>query len=545
MISGAIQGKYILGSITKVGDPRRKHEDRVFKGEIFRRGGEPLIVGIVADGVGSADFGERGAQLAIDTVIRKLTESQGENIPELLEHAIESANKAVFDENQKVEGDGLTTLLVAAIYNDHCYIGNVGDSRAYWIQGGNKGKMLQLTRDHNFGNIYGGVDPASEEGGVLVNAIGKKEEIFVDLGFYLKGKDEEQAYKLGVNGLPIKAGDSIMLCSDGLIKLSPARERYATDEEIRASLQTEHETDTAAIKMVSAALGRRPDDNVSAVTIQYLSEEKVLEIIANKRREGTTKLIRQTMPVIGILAGVVIVIALVSALNRYVNPPLQILPTYTPYPTLASPNNIFVAGQSEVIGQLTSPQGQSQSLANGIFTITDGTRLEVDQNSANIGLSDGSSLYLSQGTIFVFSKLQEGIELTLERGSIMVRLNGSTPVIIKTSDGFNAQVSGSIMGFQLSQDPFGIFVDCFEGHCAISGGNIPLSTLGEQFTRYIFYAAGSANSYNQVYERCKYWEGALGQDTILSLIGNLCLPPPTPTDTPKPRNNVPLATPGK
>ena len=63
-----IQRRYILGKSSVLGDPRRKWEDRIFVGEISRTGWEPLLVGIVADGVGSADFGSRGAQLAIDTV---------------------------------------------------------------------------------------------------------------------------------------------------------------------------------------------------------------------------------------------------------------------------------------------------------------------------------------------------------------------------------------------------------------------------------------------------------------------------------------------
>ena len=84
----------------------------------------------------------------------------------------------------------------------------------------------------------------------------------------------EQAYKLGASGLPLKAGDTILLCSDGLIKSSAQGKRYVEDAEIIDALQTEHESNRAAIRMVSVAEGRRPDDNVSAVTIQVLSKEK-------------------------------------------------------------------------------------------------------------------------------------------------------------------------------------------------------------------------------------------------------------------------------
>ncbi|MBK8698441.1 MAG: protein phosphatase 2C domain-containing protein [Saprospiraceae bacterium] len=166
-----------------------------------------LIVGIVADGVGSADFGARGAQLVIDTVLKRLEKSEGNDIPAVIELAIQAANIAVFRDNQKNDGDGLTTLVVCVIFNERCYVGNVGDSRAYWLQANpNKtGKVLQLTRDHSYFNIYGG-DPNSQEAGILVNAIGKKEQVQVDCGFYLKGDDFNQAYQLGLKGCRLSRG---------------------------------------------------------------------------------------------------------------------------------------------------------------------------------------------------------------------------------------------------------------------------------------------------------------------------------------------------
>ena len=188
-----IQGKYVLGSKSVVGDPRRRWEDRAYVGEIQRPNNEPLVVGIVADGVGSADFGARGAQLAIDTVIASLQDSHGDDIPALIDAAVASANSTVYRDNQKNAGDGLTTLVIAVICKDRCYVGNVGDSRAYWAQlpaDGKQGRILPLTRDHSYYNIYGG-DPNSAEAGIVVNAIGKKPSVQVDCGFYLK-KDESQ-----------------------------------------------------------------------------------------------------------------------------------------------------------------------------------------------------------------------------------------------------------------------------------------------------------------------------------------------------------------
>lgn len=271
-----VQGKYILGSNTHVGDPRRKHEDRVYVGEIFREGADPFIVGIVADGVGSADSGARTAELTIDKVLHGIRNSHGDNIIEILEHAIKDANQAVYELSNASYFDGLSTLVVAAIYRDRCFIANVGNSRVYWVSSGSEEKLNKLTRDHSYYNMYGG-DPDDETADVLVNAIGRKPDVYIDCGFYLNSDADgtDKALRLGVSGLPLKKGDSILLCSDGLINTNPSGKRYISDEEIITILRNENKTDLAATKMVNLALGRRPDDNISAATIQYRDKKKI------------------------------------------------------------------------------------------------------------------------------------------------------------------------------------------------------------------------------------------------------------------------------
>lgn len=275
-----IQGKYVLGSKSVVGDPRRKWEDRVYVVEIHRSIGDDLVVGVVADGVGSADFGARGAQLAIDTVLATIEESIGNDIPNLIETSIQSANSAVYRDNQLHIGDGLTTLVIAVVCNDRCFVGNVGDSRVYWVPQSKTGRprqVFQITRDHSYYNIYGG-DRNSEEANILVNVIGNKPRVDVDGGVYLRRNnngtgDIDVAYRLGLSGIPLIPGDTILLCSDGLVKEDPSGKPYIRDHEILEAIQSEYLPDRAAIKIISSAESRRPDDNVSAVTIQYISQE--------------------------------------------------------------------------------------------------------------------------------------------------------------------------------------------------------------------------------------------------------------------------------
>ena len=198
-----IDNKYLFGVKSVVGDARRPYEDRAKVLKLETAAGLSLVVGIVADGVGSADNGGLAAQMSIDTIVAYMQQSQETNIPKLIGKAIKAANRAVFRDVMNRNVDASTTIVVCVIYEERVFIGNVGDSRAYWIQ--ESGKMLQLSRDHSFYNIYGG-DPNSDEAEMLVNAIGLKEDVYVDIGFYVQGPDPEKAAKIGKGGLPPQDG---------------------------------------------------------------------------------------------------------------------------------------------------------------------------------------------------------------------------------------------------------------------------------------------------------------------------------------------------
>lgn len=525
-----IQGKYILGSKSVVGDPGRKWEDRVYIGELNRPSNSALIVGIVADGVGSAELGARGAQLAIDTVISSLRSSQGDDIPALIDTAIETANSAVFRENQKNDGDGLSTLVVAVIFNDRCYVGNVGDSRAYWIQIGNQnkpGRVLQLTRDHTYYNIYGG-DKRNPEAGYIVNAIGKKGTVKVDCGFYLKKSESEnydldKAYQLGLAGLPLKPGDAIMLCSDGLIKDSPVGEPYTKPEEILDAVQNEYLPDRAAIKMVSRAEGRRPDDNVSAVTIQYLSRELVQEM--KTRSENSKKVqigLRIGLGVIGVLAFAIISLLSFRVVQMNNLPtPTERLITSTPMPT-ATATQPIPAGKArveQVNGGLASVKvGDYLDPGVEIFTNNAGVRIIVGEQTGKAGVMywfDGNSA----GTVDFNAMMMKP---TLKNGAVYIEpaKGGSAEVHIMQTD-LVATVSGSRMIVELKQNE--IFVYCFEGTCLL-GKNIPV---------------GSKISYNTVTNQWNPSNGATkmtyDEEWAWNVRCNYCMggvvPSPTPTPT--------------
>jgi serine/threonine protein phosphatase PrpC len=475
------QKKYAFGVKSAVGNVNR-YEDRGYVGEIKTTDDLTMLVGIVADGVGSAEYGANAAQIAVDTVKDVFKNSRGEQIPALIEAAIKQANENVNKENSRSKGDGLTTLVVAVIHNDRCFIGNVGDSRAYWVQA--SGKMLQLTWDHTYYNYYGG-DPDSDEAGVVINAVGNKESIVVDKGLYLKGKDPKEAHRLGVLGLPLKSGDSILLCSDGLIKKSSNGTRFAEDTEILEAFNTEF-GQSAAVKMVGYAEGRKADDNVTAVTIQYLTPERISQMQSIRQ----AALRRAKVMKWGVGSGIGVLslalmfvvfslfktqISLADALKRtpdtvFVEITNTILPSLTPTmqidPGVARVDEIY--GESAYI--LDEQFNRNNLLVGSI--IFNGTILQTGDSGIRVVIGEEGG---RPSVVFLFSNSEaelrfgEKLAPVLLKGSIFIQPGGGIAKIeLGNFDGLVASVEGSRM--IVEDRGYEVVVYCFEGICRLDYG---------------------------------------------------------------------------
>lgn len=514
-------GKYVIGKQSVVGDPRRKWEDRVHTSLIERNNDEPLLVGIVADGVGSADFGARGAQLAIDTVLSEFRNSRGSDIPVLIEHAIESANRVVYEDNQVNDGDGLSTLVVTVIHQDRCFVGNVGDSRAYWVRGEKK-KILQLTRDHSYYNIYGG-DPNASNAGVVVNAMGRKPEVQVDLGFYLEpGIEKEKAYRLGYAGVPLQPGDAIVLCSDGLIKDDPQGQPYIKTEEIVEAVQSEYEMDRAAIKLVSRVEGRRPDDNVSAVTLQCLTPEMIGQMKFHVQRTKHRQQLTRAGAGIFALVAVLLIGMLGYQLSQKRTEIVTVIVANTSAPTMTAtqPINPGEARVDEVYGTGTNVSaGQYLKPGTEVITGDGGLRIVVGEQIGKAGL-----VYLfSQGDIQLnFTEIMKPV---LRTGAVYIQPgSGSAEVYFLKWPELKATVSGSRMIVEMQGED--LWVYCFEGACqlyvGLTGQVVPVGSKQVYRTASGLWEDVVEMSYDEKWAWNIQCHGCLDQ----------IVPSPTPTATP-------------
>jgi len=172
---------------------------------------------MVADGMGGEASGEVASQLAAVTVPKRLHDNlktlgtvSEANFVILLREAIEYANQIIF---QKAVADPVfrgmgTTTTAAALFGQHLFVGQVGDSRCYLIR--NK-QITQLTRDQTFLNYLrdiGAELPADPEKdsrkSILTQAVGSSETLDVKVTY-----------------VRINQGDRILICSDGLYNMVP------------------------------------------------------------------------------------------------------------------------------------------------------------------------------------------------------------------------------------------------------------------------------------------------------------------------------------
>lgn len=270
----------IVASETNPGG-RNYNEDRCAVRTLTTRGGLHLAVALISDGVGGEERGERAAQLGVDSFLGYLDQSDGTDTVEVLTRAVKQANLAVSTEaSRMVQGNRMAATMVAAVVENGrtLYIANVGDSRIYLCR---DGRLIQLTRDHSFANVmvWTGkmtAEAAAEhpEANMVMRALGMHDRIQVDLGIYETTSDYAEANRIGRNGLGLKPTDSVLLCSDGLVKPTPATgQTLITEPEIIQILQTQ-EGEKALHAIMSQTLGRIPvGEAVDNITLALLQTE--------------------------------------------------------------------------------------------------------------------------------------------------------------------------------------------------------------------------------------------------------------------------------
>ncbi|MEE9217009.1 MAG: protein phosphatase 2C domain-containing protein [Anaerolineales bacterium] len=440
-------------------------EDRARAETIRTASGIVLSVGVIADGIGGENAGERAAELTVTTIFENLESSRERNIPRMLEAALKEANERVFAEAQKSrrKTNMGSTASIAAISNNRLYVANVGDSRIYLLRAQ---KAFPLTVDHTWENeivssgklsrVEASKHPRRDQ---IVRSVGYEPTVNVDLGLWLHGGEESAAEARAAQGLPLKSGDVVLVCSDGLIKTRRDQRfaHYVEASEFTALVRG-RSPGGAVDRLIKKALNRRVDDNVSAV---------VLEVPG-----GGIYYRRYLAPAVGAAAA----FALVIGAAAWAVPKLSgALGGPSAGPTIpALPSG--VAFVSEIGGRAET------SAANGIFenlrleqlvTAGPGVRLRTlgGASYVRLGLPDQSIIYLGPESQMELLEIEgeSGTNLVLHSGVVLASSQGSgiSVISVLAPSGVLAKSTGSLMGALWDPISGQFEVDCFEETCEL------------------------------------------------------------------------------
>ena len=241
-----------VASLSDLGCQRENNEDSFSywepanDGEFTQKG----RLAVVADGMGGHEGGQEASRIAVEVIQDTYAETAGTDPQVLLTAGFHEAHKRIQSyaaAHPQLRGMG-TTATAAVVVASGLYYAHVGDSRLYRI---NKDEVTRLTHDHSYvGRLVesGVLTPEEAEAhpqrNILTAALGAGAEIAVEAP---------------ETPVPLKTGDIIVLCTDGLWG-------QVTDLELqRAVLQ--NPPVTACRALVNLARERGGPDNI---TVQVL-----------------------------------------------------------------------------------------------------------------------------------------------------------------------------------------------------------------------------------------------------------------------------------
>lgn len=212
------------------------------------------ILAVVCDGMGGARAGNIASRLAVDVFVKEVRRTVDSRLNEkelrqMLEEAVALSNRAVYEHAQLSEeyvGMG-TTLVAALIREDRSIVVNVGDSRAYHLS---RDGIAMVTVDHSVvemmvqrGEITREEAKFHPVKNLITRAVGTEENVLCDSFVQ-----------------PLKPGDSILLCSDGLSNMM-------ADQEILFEVEHGADRSDCCKRLMMIAANRGAPDNVTVVLV--------------------------------------------------------------------------------------------------------------------------------------------------------------------------------------------------------------------------------------------------------------------------------------
>jgi protein phosphatase len=216
---------------------------------------------MVADGMGGAAAGEIASAMATEEVLAQMQRLWVEGVdrtPGAFARALKQAAKAA---NTRInsyaaahpEHRGMgTTATIAALLQDTLYIAQIGDSRGYIVR---DGVGVQITKDQSLmqklveaGELTEEEAEHSERRNIILQALGPEASIKVDLTYQ-----------------PLRRGDTMVLCSDGL-------STQISRDKIAEIVADEKDLTQICKKLIDAANAAGGPDNITVIVARFEGE---------------------------------------------------------------------------------------------------------------------------------------------------------------------------------------------------------------------------------------------------------------------------------
>ena len=218
---------------------------------------------MVCDGMGGALAGEVASRLAADIIVERLdaggdddedesSDEAGAYLPRTnrLAAAVRRSNQLIYDQGRQDPRCANMGTTVVGAWLEHyiASVAHVGDSRAYlW----HDNQLERLTWDHSLveAQVRAGILERDEsldadEQNVLLRVLGGEPDVDVEL-----------------NEVPVRPGDYLLLCSDGLTRMVP-------DETLSDAIGRLRDPQRICDYLIEAANGNGGADNITVVVVE-------------------------------------------------------------------------------------------------------------------------------------------------------------------------------------------------------------------------------------------------------------------------------------
>ncbi|NIM94877.1 MAG: SpoIIE family protein phosphatase [Anaerolineales bacterium] len=409
--------------------PHDLQQDRVCIDEAYTAQGERFLLAVIADGDENPQAG-LAAESVIDHIFSHMEEHRGDNLSAALISALETAHSIPKQFDSQVS----TTAIL--LHRNKLYSAHSGSTSAVLVR---EGRCTSLTRANTF--YLGGSKAIIQSG--------------------------------SSQGVDLMPGDSILLATDGVTRASSDDGKpYVSMEEIAEHVSGNSPSD-ASRHLVSLAMGRDVDDNVTVAIIQLPGKT----ITAGRA---------------WIIGALILGLLIISSVAWLFWPKSAPQPHSTPSPQVTDYGYAVLvdgAALNEINGDAPKSVRRLEAIPPlSWIMIEEPSKLTLGSTQDAAGELSTVSFFLSPGSRVKLLFVDDGSDtmgahdnqttLALESGMLVINREGGTRVYQVELPGGSASLIGSGRGVLAAEaGPRIAIVDCLEGECEIKPVNGDLLTL--------------------------------------------------------------------